>query len=464
MNDRIAIRADGLSKCYHIYDHPRDRLIQAIWGRDRFGRSKLRYREFWALNNVSFELARGQTLGVVGRNGSGKSTLLQLLCGTLRPTKGSVNASGRIGALLELGSGFNPEFSGLDNVYLNAALLGLSHAEVEKQLDAILSFADIGEFIHQPVKTYSSGMALRLAFAVQAHINPDVLVVDEALAVGDELFQKKCYSHLERLKEKGTAVLLVTHSCPQIIQHCDQALLLHSGRLRMIESPAKVTTTYQRLMNESDKAWDRYFSDINSTKDLNNQHIPECSSDQGAKPQKAWMDHMLKPKSPETYTPKGGSIVDAWITLEEALTNKTSQVNNIAFGKSFKINFEYLAEIDLENVAMACNIASVNGQRLSGQCHPKQAGLTNRSEAVTTFQAGSRWITQFHFNGGLWPGLYFISGGLLSYRSGEREFIHRAIDFRALRILEGEPMHRIGNCALAKGNPKIINLIEAETP
>ena len=229
MNDNIAIRASGLSKCYRIYNHPRDRLIQAIWGRDRFARPKLRYREFWALNDVSFELARGQTLGVVGRNGSGKSTLLQLLCGTLLPTNGNVETKGRIGALLELGSGFNPEFSGLDNVYLNASLLGLSQTEIENQLDAILSFAEIGDFVDQPVKTYSSGMAVRLAFAVQAHISPDLLVVDEALAVGDELFQKKCYAHLNQLKEQGTAVLLVTHNCPQIIQNCDQALLLHAG-------------------------------------------------------------------------------------------------------------------------------------------------------------------------------------------------------------------------------------------
>ncbi|HJN34770.1 MAG TPA: ATP-binding cassette domain-containing protein, partial [Prochlorococcus sp.] len=158
-SSNLTIQANNLSKCYRIYDHPRDRLIQAVWGRDRLGRPKQRYREFWALDDVSFELERGKTLGVVGRNGSGKSTLLQLLCGTLQATTGMVKARGRIGALLELGSGFNPEFSGQDNVFLNASLLGLSQAETEQQLEAILSFADIGDFIHQPVKTYSSGMA-----------------------------------------------------------------------------------------------------------------------------------------------------------------------------------------------------------------------------------------------------------------------------------------------------------------
>ena len=185
-----AIQVDKLSKSFRMYNHPRDRLLQALWGRDRHGQPKLFYKEFWALQQLSFRLARGQTLGVVGRNGSGKSTLLQLICGTLQPSSGSVQVHGRVGALLELGSGFNPEFSGLENIYLNAAVLGLSKAETEQKLDQILAFADIGAFVHQPVKTYSSGMAVRLAFAVQVHIDPDVLVVDEALAVGDELFQK----------------------------------------------------------------------------------------------------------------------------------------------------------------------------------------------------------------------------------------------------------------------------------
>ena len=175
MADPITIRAEKLSKCYRVFSSPRARLAQGLWrGRRTF------YEPFWALRDVSFQLEAGQTMGVVGRNGSGKSTLLQLLCGTLMPTSGSVSIGGRVAALLELGSGFNPEFTGLENIYLNAALLGLTQNETDANLDAILGFADIGDFIHQPVKTYSSGMALRLAFAVQANIKPDVLVVDEA--------------------------------------------------------------------------------------------------------------------------------------------------------------------------------------------------------------------------------------------------------------------------------------------
>ena len=250
MADPITIRAEKLSKCYRVFSSPRARLAQGLWrGRRTF------YEPFWALRDVSFQLEAGQTMGVVGRNGSGKSTLLQLLCGTLMPTSGSVSIGGRVAALLELGSGFNPEFTGLENIYLNAALLGLTQNETDANLDAILGFADIGDFIHQPVKTYSSGMALRLAFAVQANIQPDVLVVDEALAVGDEFFQRKCFKHLEALKAKGTSILLVTHNCGQILQHCDQAILLHKGQLEFIGRPKSITTIYQRLINTDDENW-----------------------------------------------------------------------------------------------------------------------------------------------------------------------------------------------------------------
>lgn len=463
LNSNLAIKANSLSKCYRIYNHPRDRLIQAVWGRDRLGRPKQRYREFWALQKVSFELERGQTLGVVGRNGSGKSTLLQLLCGTLQATTGTVQARGRIGALLELGSGFNPEFSGLDNVFLNASLLGLSQAETEQQLDAILNFAEIGDFIHQPVKTYSSGMTVRLAFAVQAHINPDVLVVDEALAVGDELFQQKCYAHLERLKERGTAVLLVTHSCPQIIQHCNQALLLHNGRLRLLAGPSNVTTTYQRLINQSEAAWDAYFSEIQSKETSKNQEGSNELSNEISNRGDAWFDQLLKPKTEESYPTQGGEILDVWITLEGTKPEKSEQVNHLGFGINFIVHFEYIAHTELRDIAMACTLSSHNGQRLSGQCYPEQAGLTP-GKAIAHIPAGSHWNSHFSFRGALWPGLYFIQGGLLSYENGERAFIHRVVDFRAIRVLEKTPMHRIGNCALATCKPEVIGLKDHSQP
>ena len=438
-----SIEAIGLSKCYRIYSHPRDRLLQAVWGRDQRGKPKQFFREFWALQEVSFSLGRGQTLGVVGRNGSGKSTLLQLLCGTLQPSTGEVRMQGRIGALLELGSGFTPEFSGLENVFLNASLLGLSRAETEARLDEILAFADIGEFIDQPVKTYSSGMSVRLAFAVQAHIDPDVLVVDEALAVGDEFFQKKCYSHLERLKERGTSVLLVTHSCPQIIQHCDQALLLHKGKARMLGEPARITVTYQRLINASDAEWDAAFTGAATTQLPPTPLPPKSPSLESSG---AWFDPNLIPQSTEIYPSHGGRITDAWIELQTG-----EPVNVLPFGEGFVVVFCYSADQALKRVALACHIASRTGQRISGQTLPEEAGPHAGGQIENELPASSNWQVRFFFRGGLWPGLYFIGGGILSYAGQERNFVHRVVDFRALRVLEEKPIQMIGACSLQSG-------------
>ena len=228
-----ALRVRSLSKRYELYARPVDRLKQTLWrGRRQF------YREFWALRDVSFALAPGRALGIVGRNGSGKSTLLQLVAGTLAPTEGDVETHGRVAALLELGSGFNPEFTGRENVLLNAAVLGLSEAEVNRRFDEIVAFADIGEFLDQPVRFYSSGMLMRLAFAVSTAVDPDVLLLDEALAVGDVFFRQKCYQRLERLRERGVAIVLVSHAAHEVEQYCQRAVLLDHGQ-PAFEGPAR---------------------------------------------------------------------------------------------------------------------------------------------------------------------------------------------------------------------------------
>jgi lipopolysaccharide transport system ATP-binding protein len=247
----IAIRVENLSKCYEIYANPRDRLKQFVMPRLQrlVGREPKQYfREFWALKDVSFEVKKGETVGIIGRNGSGKSTLLQMICGTLNPTSGSIQTNGRIAALLELGSGFNPEFTGRENVYMNAAVLGLSNEEIDSRFDEIAAFADIGDFIEQPVKTYSSGMLVRLAFAVQSQVEPDILVVDEALSVGDAKFQAKCFERLRKLKENGTSILLVTHSSEQIVTHCSRAILLNNGVQLETGEPKHVVNRYMDLL------------------------------------------------------------------------------------------------------------------------------------------------------------------------------------------------------------------------
>ncbi len=258
-SDQSVISVRNVSKCFYSYDKPRDRLKQAIVPRMQrwLGDQVTTYgKEFWALRDISFEVKKGETVGIVGRNGSGKSTLLQIICGTLTPTIGEIETRGRIAALLELGSGFNPEFTGRENVYLNAAVLGLTREEVNDRFDAIAGFADIGEFLDQPVKAYSSGMAVRLAFAVQAQVDPEILVVDEALSVGDARFQAKCFERLRQLKENGTSILLVTHSSEQVVTHCSRAILLEQSRVEMIGQSRPVINRYTDILFGRDTSTD----------------------------------------------------------------------------------------------------------------------------------------------------------------------------------------------------------------
>lgn len=253
MSSDIAIKVDNLSKCYEIYDTPRDRLKQFVLPRlrRRVGLAPAQYyKEFWALKDVSFEVKKGETVGIIGRNGSGKSTLLQVICGTLNQTSGSVITNGRIAALLELGSGFNPEFNGRENVYMSCALLGLGKEEVDNRFDDIAAFADIGDFIEQPVKTYSSGMFVRLAFAVNVISSPDIMVVDEALAVGDMNFQAKCMTALTRFQENGGTVLFVSHDVGAVKSLCQQAVYLEHGQVASAGPAPEVAERYVRAMRE----------------------------------------------------------------------------------------------------------------------------------------------------------------------------------------------------------------------
>lgn len=242
------ILVDTISKCYRIFQNPQDRFKQALI--DRFqtvlGTKNVRplYREHWALRDVSFEVQPGEAVGILGRNGAGKSTLLQIIAGTVAPTSGTVQTTGRITALLELGSGFNPEFTGRENVFLNAQILGLSREEALARFDDIASFADIGDFIEQPVKTYSSGMIMRLAFAVQTVLDPDVVIVDEALSVGDAKFQEKCFRKLRMLREIGTSILFVSHDINAVTSFCDRALLFDAGALVNSGRPVDVSKVY----------------------------------------------------------------------------------------------------------------------------------------------------------------------------------------------------------------------------
>ncbi|MBH1964121.1 MAG: ABC transporter ATP-binding protein [Comamonadaceae bacterium] len=250
MSSDMAIEVTALNKCYRVFDTPQDRFMQML----PFGGQR-RFREFWALKDVSFEVIRGDAVGIIGRNGSGKSTLLQLICGTLNATSGEIVARGKVAALLELGSGFNPEFTGRENVYLNGALLGMSRADMDARFDEIASFANIGEFMDQPTKTYSSGMLVRLAFSVSVCVEPDILIIDEALAVGDASFQFKCLARLEALAQQGTTLLFVSHDMSMVKRFCKKALYLSEGKLKASGSPEEMAEMYLLDMRDEQRQW-----------------------------------------------------------------------------------------------------------------------------------------------------------------------------------------------------------------
>ncbi|MCF4175274.1 ABC transporter ATP-binding protein [Vibrio sp. McD22-P3] len=267
MSYNKAITLTKLSKCYQIYDSPRNRLVGPLSNKIRsiIGlEQKSYYTEHWALKDINYSIDKGDSVGVIGRNGAGKSTLLQILAGTLIPTNGDISIHGRVAALLELGAGFNPEFSGHDNIYMNASILGLSKDEINESYRSIVEFADIGDFLHQPIKTYSSGMYVRLAFAIAANVEPDVLIIDEALAVGDIRFQLKCLERMNELKSKGTTILFVSHSPEQVKRFCNKAIWIDGGVIREQGSSNEVCDKYNDYMCQVDSV----DADVNDEKSI----------------------------------------------------------------------------------------------------------------------------------------------------------------------------------------------------
>ena len=327
MQTDFAIQTNNLGKCYHIYDQPVDRLKQSFWrGRKRF------YKEFWALRNISLEINNGETIGVIGSNGSGKSTLLQLICGTLTPTEGEVQVNGRVAALLELGAGFNPEFTGRDNVFMNASIVGLDRVEVSRRYDEIASFANIGPFIDQPVKTYSSGMHVRLAFATAVNVSPDILLIDEALAVGDIRFQQKCMSRIKKFCRTGT-VVFVSHDTSAVIELCSRTLWIEGGEIRMDGEPKLVVDKYIEYMYEGDASADNQISGI-----------PAGSNDERTSPDKMELDRFL---------PVGSTVRqfgDHRVTIERVRMVSGDNWNGVVYsGKPCDISLILEAHTGIDN-------------------------------------------------------------------------------------------------------------------
>ena len=462
----VVIQVEHLSKCYNIYNRPQDRLKQSVIPRLQrlVSRPPSRYfHEFWALRDVSFEVHKGETIGIIGRNGSGKSTLLQLVCGTLSPTLGTLTTEGRIAALLELGSGFNPEFTGRENVYLNGAILGLSTEAINDRFDAIANFANIDDFMEQPTKIYSSGMLLRLAFAVQAMVEPDILIVDEALAVGDEKFQRKCFARLEELKSNGTSILFVSHSSSQILELCDRALLLESGEKLMLGQPSTVINAYQKLiyapLSQQDDLRKQYKDadqsaigtdhpvDIaanasNGEADLLSEQISMASSVIHESHEASFFDHTLVPTSTVIYPVQGAEISSFRI-----LDAHGESVNLLSFGQDyhFEISGKFLS--DREKIYFGIHIRTISGLVLTGQRYPEEGKYFEK------VHHGEHFSLIFGFKMNLSAGTYFSGGGIWSL--DEPQCLHRIIDALMFRILPEPKVNFLGYLDVSSMEPRL---------
>lgn len=437
-NNDIAIHVESISKTYQIFEKPADRLKQLIWPTD-----KKFYREFSALKDISFSINRGETVGIIGRNGSGKSTLLQLICRTLHPSSGRIKLNGRVAALLELGAGFNPEFTGRENVYLNATILGLDKKEIDACFDSIAEFADLGDFIEQPVKTYSSGMYVRLAFATAINVDPDILIIDEALSVGDEAFQRKCFARIEQIQERGGTILFVSHSASSILQLCSRAILLDDGEKILEGLPKFVVNQYQRLMNLSGDGAKLARSEIkkitlttamseeidyqknNETKDATNQVDAESSLE--------FFDPNLVSQSLVEYERKG-----AYIHNLRILNSRGDKVNTLLMGRKYTYQYNVNFEVEAKNVAFGMLIKTVNGVVLSGA-----TTTFNKELPLKHVHGDERAHLTFEFVCHLMPGTYFVNAGVVHEIDHQRHFMHRILDgliFQVAAEIEIEPV------------------------
>ncbi len=431
-SDQIAISVTGLSKCYQIYDKPEDRLKQSIVPRFQslFGLKPVQYfHNFWALKDISFEIKKGETVGIIGRNGSGKSTLLQIICGTLTPSSGSVETYGRIAALLELGSVFNPEFTGRENVYMNAAVLGLSKQEVDARFNDIAAFADIGDFIEQPVKTYSSGMMVRLAFAVAINVDPQILIVDEALSVGDELFQRKCFSRIEAIKQNGATILFVSHSGGTIVELCDHAVLLDSGEKLAMGVPKTIVGKYQKLIYAPQDKRDSIRDEIKTSADFLKQRsqldVILCNpvAQPHAEESVEFFDPHLKSGSTIEYESHGAHI--------EAPMIKTlggRQVNSLIRGKKYQYSYQVKFSRAASRIRFGMVIRTISGFSLGG------ALSASAAEVIPMVEAGTVVSVEFMFECSLNPGTYFLNAGVFGAMEQEETVLHRLVDAVAFRV------------------------------
>nr|WP_256202333.1 ABC transporter ATP-binding protein [Stenotrophomonas pictorum] len=422
-----------MGKVFPIYEKPHHRLLQMLSPRSHRRRW---FREFRALDDISFQVRRGETVGIIGRNGSGKSTLLQIICGTLTATTGTVTTRGRIAALLELGAGFNLEFTGRENVYLNGTLLGLTREEVHARFDDIAAFADIGDFIDQPVKSYSSGMFIRLAFAVAIHVEPDILIVDEALSVGDEAFQRKCFARIERLRDAGATIVFVSHSASTVLELCNHAILLDRGDLLATGKPKDVVALYQKMLYApADKVAALRAACLAGTAGslpsaadepgnlLSSANVGHAVMATAETEDSAHFDPGLVSQSLLRYESCGAHIEDPHI---QTLAGR--RVNVLRPGEEYVYAYSVVFDRTVAGVRFGMLIKTVSGVELGG------ATSSSVQEPIALVETAERMEVRFRFRAMLAPGVYFMNAGVTGRVGEEESFLDRLVDVFVFRI------------------------------
>ena len=401
-----AIRVADVTKIYKLYDNPKDRLKESL-GLTR----KKCYQEHYALNHINFEVKKGETVGIIGTNGSGKSTMLKLITGVLTPSSGEIQVDGRISALLELGAGFNMEYTGIENIYLNGTMIGFSRNEIDEKMQEILDFADIGEFVHQPVKSYSSGMFVRLAFAVAININPEILIVDEALSVGDVFFQAKCYRKFEEFKQQGKTILFVSHDLGSITKYCDRAILLNKGEKIFEGTPKETVDIYKKvLVNQFEP------SELETDEDAND--ITKFSKD------KDWKKSIQVNPELIEYGEKSAEIIDYALLDENGLIT-----NTFMKGTGFSVRMKIQAHKEVKEPIFAFTIKNLQGIELTG------TNTTYEKVKVPPMEPGDIREVTFTQRLDLQGGEYLVSLGCTGYQDGDFQVFHRLYDVCSLTVI-----------------------------
>ncbi len=410
MEKNLAISVQDVTKIYRLYDKPIDRLLEAM-----SITKKTYHKKFFALDKISFEIEKGTTVGIIGTNGSGKSTILKIITGVLNPSSGSVEVNGNISALLELGAGFNMDYTGIENIYMNGTMMGFGREEMEKKLPEILEFADIGDFVHQPVKTYSSGMFVRLAFALAINVEPEILIVDEALSVGDVFFQAKCYKKMDEIRQKGTTILMVTHDMGSVIKYCDKVILLNKGSFVAEGKAGEIVDLYKKILANR-------FEIEEEAKD---DKLPvEAKAANTGKLMKESLS--INPNVTE-YGDKRAEIYDL------GLIDSKGEISNLLIkGEEFTIRERIRFFADIKQPIFTYTIKDKKGTELSG---------TNTMFELTDIEevhAGDSYDVEFRQKMNLQGGEYLISMSCTGFENGQHVVYHRLYDVANITVISNK--------------------------